>query len=220
MLVNTSKVGQFVMPLSMADTTTTVTDMDSPWWQVMNYPSVRNIAQVKRMSPLRQTVLRMKVNATEDYIRNESEGATDFGPTAPPMGGIEQPWLNLDPQQSAIGLYSAQASTGGAGAIRAARFQMGRRRFRWTRQWLLWHSSNAANIPNYLYVRNDRKLAHGVQFMVKEFSYWQSTVPYFNVSITAQVEFRGKLLQQLASNITNGTAVMFPFTNATFATVL
>lgn len=218
MLVNTSKVGQFVMPIPINDTIAGASDMDSPWYQVLNYPSVRNIALVKRMSPSRQTVLRMKVNATEDYIRLESQGVGTSHPVQFTTTGLEDPWNTAVPTD-VIADYSASDASVPAAKIRAARFQVGRRRFRWTRQWLLWESASAPDVPNLLYVRNDRKQAHGVQFMVKEMTYWQSTVPYFNVSITAQVEFRGKLMQQSIRSITNASQVMFPYTNATFSTI-
>lgn len=217
MLVNTSKTGQFILPFAMSDTTSTCLLPDSPWFQVMNYPSVRNIAKITRMSTRRMTKLSMKVDCTEDYIRNEDQGVTWSGPADVISGGV---FNGVSPQESAIGAFSSTAAGGHAARVRAGRFQMGRRRFRWTKQWLLFDNSDAISSSQYLFIRNDTKAAHGVQFMVRELTYWQSTVPYFNVSITAQIEFRGRLLQRLPEDVGIGESVLFPYTTATFGTTL
>lgn len=220
MLVNTSKVGQFTLPCPVNDVTTALTAMDSPWNQVLNYPSARNISTVKRLLPGRQTILRMKVDCTEDYVKRGGDDTVAWSyPLTSALTGVEATFNGLSPSAQWYIQYAANAASTSAQSLRAAQIQAGRRRFRWTKQWLLWSSSTSGDVPYMLYIRNDRKAAHGVQFMVKENTYWQSTVPYFNVHITAQVEFRGKLLQQLDDKVSINSQILFPWSNATYQTV-
>lgn len=219
MIVNTSKTGQFVMPypLNMV-VPVTATHEDYPWYQVLNYPSHRNIAKVYRMSSQRPRTIRLTVDPTEDCIVQQVSEVANVGPST---GGLfaGDPFAGgVDPQRQAVEYYGANSANTLLPRLEAGRFQMRRRRFRWTRQWLIWESS-VNEIPQMLYVRNDLKRAHGCQFMVKPGTYWQCTVPYYNVSINVSVEFRGRLLQQLSGATQYTSQVLFPYTNATFSTV-
>lgn len=218
MIVNTSKTGQFVMPRSMSENVLgNETHEDYPWYQVLNYPNCRNISKVYRLKSGRATTIRMTVDATEDYIASQVQDVSSTEPVSS-LVFTGDSYMGMTPQNAAIGTYTANSGSLQWSKTLAARHQMKRRRFRWTRQWLLWVSSSVET-PSMLYVRNDLKRAHGIQFMVKAGTYWQSTLPYFNVSITMQVEFRGRLLQQLPSTIPPTADVLFPYTNATFNTV-
>lgn len=217
MVVNTSKTGQFVMPYNL-DYTGGRTHEDDPWYQVLNYPNVRNISYIKRQMSGKPKSIRIKVNATEDYVRAETQGAEPMGPADSFSVTNDDIFGGTDPQFNYTDRTTAAAGSSTAAKTLAGRFSMGRRRFRWTKQWLLWENSNGASPTMYLWIRNDLKFAHGVQVMIKAGTYWRSTLPYFNTSINVNVEFRGRLLQRLNPQVAIGDRVLFPYTNATFAT--
>lgn len=217
MLVNTSKTGQFVMPYPMeVVAAATRKQQDYPWYQVLNFPSVRNISKLYRLQSHRVKPMSMTIDATEDFVQQETWPLQVMGPNQPSFAGF----FNDVTPKDAITAYAADEAAPFAQQTLAGRFHMKRRRFRWTKQWLMWRSNSAVDRPQYVYVRNDGKPAHGLQFMIKARTYWRSTLPYFNMAITAQVEFRGQLLQRLSADVAPSSSVLFPWTNATFQTTM
>lgn len=216
MLVNTSKTGEFVMPISMGNTALAVTAAADPWNQVLNYPSVRNIAMVKKLSAHKPVTLSLKVDAMENYVTRQYEDVDFQGPLA--STGYE--FSGITPQTAFYGTAGASAASTAGQQMNSARFKMKRRRFRWTNQWLMFQSTTGSDDPNLIYIRNDDKVAHGCQMMVKALSYWTSSLPYFDVAVTMSVEFRGKLMQRAMIPITNSSSMLFPWTNATYVTTV
>lgn len=210
MLVNTGKSGEFVLNCPLNDNAHIITQENNPWNQVLNRSNVKEISVKKTMSSNKPTTISMKVDCMETYLVNEPIQYAIMAPTADI--GIEPDRIPVYPYQTGTSVGAIQEAYGTFNG----RFQYKRRRFRWTRQWLQWW--NPSGVGNQvMYIRNDRKRADGVQVMIRDNTFMQATIPYFNVNITAQLEFRNPSIVPADQTSTEiGSIMLFPFTNATY----
>lgn len=209
MLVNTSKVGEFVGPWAI-NAGGFLIPIEDPWRQVENYPNARNILVRSITQGGRRPTLSMKVNCTEIYTYLDSVSGSNIGPAEISTGGGIT-W-NEAPQDMWNTISVAHVNTPFTGG----RWQYKRRRFRWTRQFIMVQDvGSAPGTPVMYRFKNDLKPAFGVQVNIKSGSFSQSTVPYYRMHITAQIEFRGKA-QQVFFSPQIGDQVLFPWTAATF----
>lgn len=210
MLVNTGKSGEFVLNCPLTDTAHIITQENNPWNQVLNRGNVKEISVKKRIRTDRATTLSMKVNAMETYVYQEPVQFSIMGPASDTA--IEPAFLSVLPPQQAVSLSGTAVAYGNT----PARFCFKRRPFRWTRQWLQWWNPSGIG-DQVMYIRNDLKRADGIQVMIRDNTYMQSSLPYFNVNITVQIEFKQPSIVPVdQTDILIGDSLLFPFTNATY----
>lgn len=202
MLINTSKSGEFITPLAMADVATSLLSTDNPWYQAENYPSCREIVKKRFIQMGKHQKLQMKITPTEDYVKNTFERDV-------PTNSSTSDWSangQSQPQFLWRGQIAAATDDGRA-------FVVKRRPFRWSQLWLRYYDGS-----NIVPIMNDVKKAHGVQIMVRNKTYTSENLPYFTVQINVSVEFKGRQQQYVGGNMgTVGAAqsgYMFPFTYA------
>lgn len=196
-LVNTSMTGQFIRQEPMSNTL--VSAKQSPYEQVRNWPSVRNIAKFRSWRPGRANSLSMVCDATEDYFYMENNVRAQQLSNLAGSGGN-----GYQPRQ----LWDAPGVTLAVDQNRYVK----RRRFRWSRMFTRYQVGNSLNI-----LLSDIKLAHGVQILVREGTYSRQSVPYMNVDCRFSIEFRSdgrsNLLQDYIQAVDPAVPFLFPFTN-------
>lgn len=171
----------------------------SPYEQVRNWPSVRNIAKFRSWRPGRANSLSMVCDATEDYFYMENNVRAQQLSNLAGSGGN-----GYQPRQ----LWDAPGVTLAVDQNRYVK----RRRFRWSRMFTRYQVGNSLNI-----LLSDIKLAHGVQILVREGTYSRQSVPYMNVDCRFSIEFRSdgrsNLLQDYIQAVDPAVPFLFPFTN-------